>query len=196
MSHYYDAKQEGVKSNPKRIAYTFNTIDFSFMTDHGTFSKDHIDSATELLLKNVTVPPGSTILDLGCGYGVIGIILSKLYEGQTTMVDVNERAIALARENISRNNVDADCILSDGFSALNAAQFDFIISNPPIRIGKEKLYQLLDEAYNHLTTKGALFIVMHKKHGALSAMKHLNKRYTVSLVKRNKGFHVIKCKKR
>ena len=195
MSHYFDAKQDEVKSNPKVVDFNFATIEFSFKTDHGTFSKDHIDSATELLLKNINPLNAKNALDLGCGYGTIGIILNKVYGLDTIMVDVNERALALAEENVKRNNASANILKSDGFNALKGQTFDLIISNPPIRIGKEKLYQLFRDAYDYLNSGGRMILVMHKKHGALSAMTYLKTRYTVSLIKKHKGFHVIECKK-
>jgi len=195
MSHYYDAKQDDVKSNPKRVAFNFRNIEFSFKTDHGTFSKDHIDSATAFLLDNIDPKDAKSMLDLGCGYGTIGIVLNKLFGFITTMVDVNERALKLAEENVKLNHAEATILNSDGFVELSNQQFDLIISNPPIRIGKEKLYKLFDEAHDHLRTGGRMFLVMHKKHGALSAIEHLKTRYTVSLVNKQKGFHVIECKK-
>ncbi len=195
MSHYYEPSQKDVKSNPKKITYTFRSNTFEFTTDHGIFSKDHVDDATHLLLESIQLKSNQKVLDLGCGYGVIGIVLNIIHGAQVTMVDINQRALDYAQGNVIDNHSTASVINSDGFSAIEEETFDIIISNPPIRIGKQKMYAMFLQAKAHLNNHGALWLVMHKKHGALSAMKYLEQHYNVHCVKKTKGWHIIECRK-
>ncbi len=192
MTHYFSKNQDPLKHDEKQISYTFEQETFTFTTDSGVFSKDHVDDATDLLLNNITIQPQEDVLDLGCGYGVIGTVVSKRFEANLTMIDVNLRALDLTRKNLNFNNASATVFESDGFSNVNQV-FDHIVTNPPIRIGKKQLYTIFENAKAHLKFKGLLWIVMHKKHGALSAIKFLKHHYQVSVLTKQKGFHVIQC---
>lgn len=194
MSHYFSNNTK-TKSNQFIIEYTFKDVSYKFISDHGVFSKNHIDYATDLLLNHVLINPSEKVLDLGCGYGVIGIILSKHHKAHVTMVDVNDRAIHLAKTNAMNHHVDAEIFHSDGFNLVNQT-YHHIVSNPPIRIGKQAMYQLFLDAKKHLVEEGSLWLVMHKKHGAQSAMDFLKHHYHVNLVEKQKGFHIIQCIKR
>ena len=191
MSHYF-SKQPTTKSNPQAIEFHYHNHKFVFNSDRGVFSKDHVDFATQLLIESVEVQKNQKVLDLGCGYGVIGIVLSKITPLELTMIDVNQRALELTNQNLLKHGVNAEVIESDGFEKLTET-YDHIITNPPIRIGKTSLYKLFFNAKSHLKPKGILWIVMHKKHGVLSAVKYLNELYTVNTVIKQKGFHVIAC---
>ena len=194
MSHYFTKKPE-VSSKPQTINYAYLGHDFEFTTDQGVFSKDHVDLATNLLLSNTTVTCKDSVLDLGCGYGVIGIVLAKIFDAKVTLSDVNQRALSLAKNNAKKNNTSVEVIESDGFEHINKT-FDLIITNPPIRIGKPALYQLFLDAISHLETHGTLLFVMHKKHGVESAIRFLSTNHNVSLINKHKGFHVVACNKR
>ncbi len=191
MSHYF-SKHQTKESNPQTIEYTFKNKQFKFETDTGVFSKDHVDSATNLLLNHISIEDNQGILDLGCGYGVIGITLATFYKIDLTMIDVNERAINLTKKNTEKHHVKANILVSDGFEHIDKT-FDHIVTNPPIRIGKEKLYQLFLNAKSHLKPQGILWLVIHKKHGALSAIKYLSTLFDVKIVTKDKGFHVLAC---
>ena len=191
MSHYF-SKHQTKESNPQIVEYTYKNKHFKFETDTGVFSKDHVDNATNLLLNNVSIVNNQNVLDLGCGYGVIGIALASYYNIDLTMIDVNERAINLAKKNAKEYQITAKILVSDGFEKINQT-FNHIVSNPPIRIGKEKLYQLFLNAKSHLKPQGILWLVIHKKHGALSAIKYLNTLFDVKVVAKDKGFHVLAC---
>lgn len=193
MSHYFSKNLE-TKSKETIIEYTYKDIAFKFKTDHGVFSKNHVDDATDFLLHQVLINQGERVLDLGCGYGVIGVVVSKIHRADVTMVDVNERAIHLAKVNLELNNQKAQVFLSDGFNLISNT-YHHIVSNPPIRIGKKAMYQLFLDAKKHLVDQGSLWIVMHKKHGALSAIDFLGEHYRVKVLKKQKGFHIIQCVK-
>lgn len=195
MSHYFDEKQNTLKSNQKTLTYTFNNHQFTFISDHGVFSKDHVDSASDLLLRTIQVDSSvRRMLDLGCGYGVLGIVLGKIYPLDVTLSDVNERALNLAQKNASINHVETRVIKSYALNNIDG-DFELIVTNPPIRIGKQALYDIFIQIRDHLTPQGECWMVMHKKHGALSALKFLNQIGQAKIIDRHKGFHIILFKK-
>ena len=196
MTHYFSEKNETLKSNPQKIAFRVNNTPLEFITDHGVFSKDSFDRGTEVLLHYLAVEETCTsVLDLGCGYGVVGVYLNKVYGLQVDMVDINERALALAKQNIELNNTAGNVFKSNGLNEVTK-KYDLIVTNPPIRAGKETIYRFFEDSYNNLEQEGMLYVVINKKHGADSAkMKLLAIYNTVSLVGRKKGFQVFSCKK-
>lgn len=196
MPHYFSEDNDTLKSNPKEIAFSVNDTNLKFNTDIGVFSKGSLDRGTKVLLDNLIVEDSDKkILDLGCGYGVIGIYVAKKYELDVNMVDINKRAIELTKKNIDLNNVNAIVFESDGFSNVTD-KYDLIVMNPPIRAGKKVYYQFFEDSVNFLKEEGRLLLVINKKHGAMSAIKFLKTIYlSVEIVGKNKGFNVISCKK-
>lgn len=195
MPHYYSENNDTLKSNPKEIAFRVNDIQLKFKTDIGVFSKDSLDRGTKVLLNHLEIKDDDRrALDLGCGYGVVGIYLSKSYNLSVDMVDVNKRAIELSTENSAINNVETSVYQSDGFSNVEG-KFDLIITNPPIRAGKKVYYKFFEDSVNYLGEEGRLVVVINKKHGAMSAIKYLKTIYSsVEIVGKDKGFHVLLCK--
>ncbi len=191
MNHYFSEKPNSV-SEPKTFKVHIFNQTFTFKSDVGVFSKDHLDFASRLLVENVQLKPDQEVLDLGCGVGVIGLLLKSQVDIKLTMVDVNERAIELANRNFQSLNFKAKVIKSDGFSALKKTKFDHIVTNPPIRIGKKSLYEMLETATHHLHEDGALWVVMHKKHGAESLIHFMEQNHKVETVIRKKGFKLLK----
>lgn len=190
MSHYFENDQNLV-SEIKSFSVSFNDVNFNFNTDNGVFSKGELDFGTKLLIENVLkLNISGNILDLGCGYGPIGIILKKLSDVNVTMCDVNNRAIHLSKMNAKKNNVIVNIINSDGYENIND-KYDYIISNPPIRVGKKKLYELLINAKEHLVKSGELIIVVRKEQGALSLMKDMAVHFSVKVLDKDKGFLII-----
>lgn len=177
------------------IAFRVHNTSLKFNTDNGVFSKGSFDRGTEVLLDYITISDShKTALDLGCGYGVVGIYLAKAHNIEVDMVDVNERALELSRSNLELNEVEGSVFISDGLDQVEK-QYDLIITNPPIRAGKEVVYRFFEDAKKHLNENGDFYTVVNKKHGAKSAYEKLNTLYkTVSLEGRNKGFHVYKCR--
>ncbi len=148
------------------------------------------------MLKYLTISAGDkTVLDLGCGYGVIGIYLGKKYQLNIDMVDINKRAIELSKKNIILNDVEVNVFQSDGFSNISKT-YDLIVTNPPIRAGKKVYYQFFKDALSYLSNNGSLITVINKKHGASSAIKYLESIYkSVEIIGHKKGFKVILSKK-
>jgi len=196
MPHYYSENNDTLKSNPKEIAFSVNGTPLKFITDHGVFAKDGFDRGTEVMLKYLEIPEDTkSILDLGCGYGVVGTYLNKAHNLDVDMVDINKRAVELSMKNITLNKATANVFQSDGFSEITK-KYDLIITNPPIRAGKETIYRFFSDAYQFLNVKGYLALVINKKHGAKSAIKYLESIYqSVEIVGNKKGFQVILCKK-
>jgi len=194
MSHYFSENNDKLKSNPQVIAFSVKNTPLKFNTDNGVFSKNNFDRGTEVLLKYYEFNENhKTCLDLGCGYGVIGIYLNLVHNLEVDMVDVNKRAVELAKSNVLLNNSKANVFYSDGLNEITN-KYDLIITNPPIRAGKEVIYRFFEDASKFLNENGEFFIVINKKHGAESALNKLNTIYkTVEVINKNKGFFVIKC---
>ena len=187
---YYFTNDESLKSEIRTNKVIINNLPFTFYTDNGVFSKKGLDFGTRSLLEALNIKEGN-MLDLGCGYGPIGIYLAKKYNIIPDMVDVNIRSINLAIKNASLNNVNVNVFESDGFSNINKS-YDYIITNPPIRVGKEKLYELLNDSLKHLNQNGELWLVISKDQGAKTLIKDFEKKCHVTLVNKNKGFYIIK----
>ena len=195
MVHYFSENNDNLKSNPQLIAFSVNNTPLKFNTDNGVFSKNNFDRGTEILLKYLVVKESfKKALDLGCGYGVIGIYLNKAFNISVDMVDINKRAINLTKSNVELNETSANVFLSDGFENIDG-KYDLIITNPPIRAGKEIIYHFFEDANKHLLEDGEFYLVINKKHGADSALVKLKTIYNdVEIVNKKKGFQVIKCK--
>lgn len=189
---YYFSNDETLKSEIKKVDVVINSNHFSFFTDNGVFSKKGLDFGTRTLLESINEISGK-VLDLGCGYGPIGIYLAKTFNASVDMVDVNERSIGLAIKNAKLNGVDVNVFKSEGYSNINI-KYDYIVTNPPIRVGKKILYKLLFEAKNHLNDNGKMYLVINKDQGAKSLFKDLENEYVVNIISKNKGFMVFECK--
>lgn len=203
MNDHYFTQQPQVKHDEKYISVRFFDKNFIFKTDAGVFSKDRVDFGSTLLIESFEIPKEGKILDLGCGYGPIGIsISSQMQAGEVILADINERAINLAIENAKKNSnhinqqVKLTIIQSDGFEKIEDTNFDYILLNPPIRTGKLSIYKMFREAYEYLNKDGELWIVIQKKQGAPSAIKELESIFSkVEEVERSKGYHIIKSLK-
>ncbi len=193
MAHYF-TNDDNLKSNIKKINTIINGTSYYFYTDNGVFSKGELDFGTELLLKTFcyTYPQEKTLLDIGCGCGPIGIYASKL--GFTVdMSDINKRALHLSKIALKEQQLDANVFLSDAYENINK-KYDYIVSNPPIRVGKEKLYEIIMKAKEHLKEKGELWIVVRKKQGAKSLTEDMKKVYKkTDVIITKKGYCIIKA---
>ena len=192
MSYYFD-RNTNVESNEVTTRAEINGILYTFKTDNNVFSKKGLDFGTRTLLENIDIENISgDILDFGCGYGPIGIVIKSNATANVDMIDINNRALNLARENASINNVNVNIFESDIYSNVTK-KYDYIITNPPIRVGKKILYEILINAKEHLKQNGHLIFVINKAQGAKSTMKDMENYYSVNLICKNKGFYVIDC---
>lgn len=194
MAHYFT--NDHVKSEQFLFEKEICQTRFSFYSDNGVFSKETIDYGTLVLIEQVAKENiTGSLMDIGCGIGVIAIALEKLCHVKAYGVDVNERAVALANQNAKQNHTDATFIVNDGLSNINET-FRTIVTNPPIRTGKKVIYRLFQEAYNHLEKGGVLYIVIRKQHGAQSALNYLSSiLFQTEILHKEKGYWIIKATK-
>lgn len=197
MSQYFE-NDDSIKSSPRSIEYDIFNRHFSLKTDLGVFSKNGIDEGTYAFLK-VLIPLQlkGRILDVGCGYGALGLTLASFIPSSDfVLVDVNDRALNLASENIKRLNLrNVTCLRSDIYQNVEG-QFDSIVINPPIRAGKKVIYQMFSGAYDYLVNGGSLFIVIRKSHGAFSARDYIESVFgNCTLLKRDKGYYIYQARK-
>ncbi|MRH44825.1 methyltransferase [Aquibacillus halophilus] len=199
MSEQYFSKQPQSKSNEKTWTFELRENKLSFTSDHGVFSKSEVDFGSRLLIQAFSAPEISgDILDLGCGYGPIGLSLAKAFpESKLVLTDINERAISLAKKNAENNDiVNVEFAISDRFEALQNRRFSAILTNPPIRAGKKIIFQMFEESYDALLSRGELWVVIQKKQGAPSTQKKLEEMFdSVEVVAKDKGYYILCAKK-
>ena len=194
MSHYFT--NDKVKSNEKTINIKIKDISLKLTVDNGVFSKKGLDFGTRTLLESIeTENLKGDILDFGCGYGPVGIYIAKQTNLKIDMADINERALALSKKNAKLNNVDVNVFQTNIYSNIDK-KYDYIITNPPIRVGKKILYEILFESLKHLKEDGKLFLVINKNQGAKTLLKDLNEKYSANVIKKNKGFYIIEAQNR
>ena len=197
-NQYFSKNNDNLESNPQIISAKIGDFSFKFKTDIGVFSKDFLDYASKLLLENMDfdMPKDEAILDIGCGYGPIGIYAKKVTNNPVVMLDVNPRALALSRENLVLNNVSAEVVESDCLDGVLDRKFALAICNPPIHAGKNVVYKIFEQAYEVLEKNGTFWIVIQQKHGAPSAIKKLESVFEkVEITYKKKGFYIVKSTK-
>ena len=168
---------------------------FQFYTDAGVFSKKMIDYGSQVLLSALDLEAGNTLLDVGCGYGPLGISLAKVQGVKVTMIDINSRAIDLAKQNAERNKVEATIFQSKIYEQVEG-KFGHVISNPPIRAGKQVVHEIIEKSKDFLETGGDLTIVIQKKQGAPSAKSKMEDVFgNCEIVKKDKGYYILRSVK-
>lgn len=198
MSEHYYSRKPSVAHDLHTIEETMRGRRFMFVTDAGVFSKKGVDYGSRLLVETMVFSVDARVLDVGCGYGPIGLSAAVLaHKGSVTMVDINERAVELARQNANRNNVgNVEILQSDLLSEVKGQTFDAVLTNPPIRAGKEIVHRLFEQAHEVLVPGGALWVVIQKKQGAPSAYDKLETLFArVEKVERDKGYWILKATK-
>lgn len=192
MGQYFT--NEKLPSNVRKTECFVLGNKFTFLTDNGVFSKDGLDFGSRLLLETIPLDEvGGKILDMGCGYGVFGIVVGKLTSAYVDMVDVNLRALHLAERNAKENHVENVNIFESNVYQNVSAKYSSIITNPPIRAGKQVVYDIVMNAKNYLKENGKLFLVIRKEQGAKSLIVDLETVYTVKVLEKKKGFFILEC---
>ena len=196
--HYYSNKPE-TESKPRQWKFTLLGFEFKFETDAGVFSKSEVDFGSRVLIDAFEMPEvEGDVLDVGCGYGPIGLSIAKSNPDRFVhMMDVNTRALHLAEKNASMNGVQNVRIFeSDGLSSVGDVKAAAILTNPPIRAGKETVFRFYDGAFEKLVNGGELWVVIQKKQGAPSSVSHLEEMFSeVDVVEKKKGYWIIRAKK-
>jgi 16S rRNA (guanine1207-N2)-methyltransferase len=198
MSQHYYSQQPEARHDRRSINTELRGKSLRFTSDAGVFSKGDIDYGSRVLIEAMVIPDGAGVLDVGCGYGPIGISAAYLApKGHVTMIDINSRAVELARENAQHNGIrNVTVMQSDVLSAVQGRKFDVILTNPPIRAGKAVVHQIFEQAYDHLHEGGSLWIVIQKKQGAPSAVAKLESLFpVVEEVGKDKGYRIIRAQK-
>ena len=196
MDQYF-TREPSSESRPVICEFEDRGRKYVFETDAGVFSRGEVDQGTEILLKALPDLDGD-ILDLGCGWGVVGTCLKgRNPDARIVMVAVNLRALELSRKNLSRNGASAEVLESDGFEGIRDRTFDAVVTNPPIRAGKEKVYEMLGDAARSLKSGGQLFVVIRKQQGAESCMRYLKTLFDeVEKIDRSAGYWVLQARER
>ena len=192
MGQYFD--NENLPSKMVKTECFVLGNKFTFYTDNGVFSKDGLDFGSRLLLETIPLEEvGGKVLDMGCGYGVFGIVLNKVNSCAVDMVDVNLRAIHLANINVHENHcINVNAFESFTYSNINS-KYSCIVTNPPIRADKKVVYDIVMNAKDYLEKEGRLFLVIRKEQGAKSLIVDLKKIYNVEVLEKKKGFFIVKC---
>lgn len=196
--HYYTQKPT-VKHNVREIEFQVGDRKLRLMTDAGVFSKSEVDFGSRLLIETMVLPAKARILDVGCGYGPIGLSAAfKCPSGHVTMVDINERAIELAAQNAERNGIrNISVHQSDKLEAVQTEKFDVVLTNPPIRAGKQTVHAIFEQAYECLNSGGALWVVIQKKQGSPSAFAKMEELFgEADEVTKDKGYRIIRAFKK
>ena len=192
MGQYFT--NENLPSNVKVTNCVVRGHKFNFLTDNGVFSKNGLDFGSRLLLESIPLEEvGANVLDMGCGYGVFGIVINKLTNASVDMVDVNLRAMHLAKRNIKENDCTNINVFESSCYSNVTNKYNTIITNPPIRAGKKIVYEILMNAKEHLLENGNLFLVIRKEQGAKSIISDLKQEYNVEILEKSKGFFIVKC---
>ncbi|WP_176707714.1 class I SAM-dependent methyltransferase [Bacillus sp. FJAT-26390] len=198
MSNHYYSQSPDVKHNRQIHEASLRGFSFRFMTDSGVFSKSGVDYGSQVLIDALMLDDKAKVLDVGCGYGPIGLTSAKLApNGLVTMIDINERAVELSRENAKLNNITNVTVLqSNVYEAVKHMKFDAIVTNPPIRAGKSVVHQIFEEGYELLEQGGSMWVVIQKKQGAPSAKAKLESLFSdVEEVTKDKGYRIFRAVK-
>lgn len=192
---YYEDNRD-LAHDVQELSVELLGLSLHFLTDAGVFSKNAIDYGSRVLLDNFQPEGAKTLLDVGCGYGTLALTLAKKYGLKATLVDVNSRALDLAKKNADKNNIEVNDIFLSNIYDNVEGKFDAIISNPPIRAGKEAVHTILSDAYEHLNDDGHLTIVIQKKQGAPSAQKKMRDVFgNCEIVAKDKGYYILRSYK-
>ena len=197
MNHYFTDNRQ-LAQNRKDLSFRFSCFNLTFTSDSGVFCKDKIDEGSKIFLETLAKQSlGKKMLDVGCGYGVLGITLKKCFaESHVDMIDVNPRAVELAQLNAKQNQCDVNICISNLYEQIHDCDYSDIITNPPIRAGKKVIYEIFRQAYDHLLEEGCLWVVIRKQQGALSAQKYIASIFNnCEVIHKEKGYFILKAKK-
>ena len=195
MTNMYYEKNPTAEHDIHELRVRLLDTSMTFLTDAGVFSKRMVDYGSQVLLNALDLESGKTLLDVGCGYGPLGLTLGKVFGVQATLTDINSRALDLARANAEKNQVNARIFQSNVYEDVEG-NFDYIVSNPPIRAGKSVVHEIIKGAFCHLEDQGSLTIVIQKKQGAPSAKAKMEEVFgNCQILKKDKGYYILESVK-
>ena len=195
MTNMYYEKNPTADHDIHELRVRLLDTPMTFLTDAGVFSKRMVDYGSQVLLSTLDLEPDKTLLDVGCGYGPLGLTLGKVFGVQATLIDINSRALDLARANAEKNQVKARIFQPNIYEEVEG-NFDYIVSNPPIRAGKSVVHEIIKGAFRHLEDQGSLTIVIQKKQGAPSAKAKMEEVFgNCQILKKDKGYYILESVK-
>jgi 16S rRNA (guanine1207-N2)-methyltransferase len=198
MDEHYFTEDPVSEIKEKSFSQIIRSVSLELVSVSGVFSfEPKVDKASELLIRHFS-PSGGSLLDVGCGYGAVGLYLKTLFpEQQITMIDINNRAVEYTLKNAQHNNLKVTVLKSNLYSGIGSYLFDDIVSNPPIAAGKKLNIQLIQEAWDHLNTKGALWLVAFHNKGGSTLKDIMKTRFgNVEDVEKSGGMRVYKAVKK
>ena len=192
--HYFTPLPQS-QSHPGRFSFSYRGHTLVFHTDSGVFSRLNVDKGSLRLLNALPEAMSGAVLDMGCGYGAIGLTLAKANpDCFVTLADINRRAVLLAAANAKENDLSVRTLVSDGFAAVQGERFDTVLLNPPIRAGKQVIYRMFSDTARCLTPGGAFWLVIRKRQGAESAISRLREHFSrVEAADKSGGYWVLRC---
>ena len=192
--HYYTEKPSS-ELKIYKIKFNIRNKDIELFTASGVFSPRELDTGSAILLKNCIINDNWKVLDLGCGYGIVGISLKLLFPSiDLTLSDINERALDFTRKNLKRYNLKASVIKSDSFANIKD-KFDTILLNPPQTAGKQLCFNMIEKSKEHLNPDGILQLVArHNKGGKDLSKKMFEVFGNVKEITKTAGFRVYVSK--
>lgn len=196
MGEHYFTRRPGAAHRPLEVREQLRGRMYVFVTDAAVFSRRRLDPGTRLLIEHLPLPAEGSALDLGCGYGPVGIVMAaESPESRVWLVDINERAVELARRNLTLNGIgNGEAVQGDGFAPVAGMRFSLIASNPPIRAGKRVVYAWVEQAFDHLETGGQLLMVARTSQGARTLARHMAAVFgAVQEVAKGSGYRVLQA---
>lgn len=195
MSHYFTT--DNTEHDYKEIEFKFSGVEFKFKTDRGVFSRDRVDYGTEVLLKGVVKDGvdlnGKKIIDMGAGYGPVGVVLAKTCGAEPLMVEVNQDALEILEDNLVLNNVQGETVTRVQYDMKDNVEVSAYITNPPFRAGKQVVLKMIEDAVEKLHDSGAFYMVVQKKQGMSSYKKEIQRIFgSVEVILKDKGYYVLK----
>ncbi len=190
MSHYFSERPYYSRLRVRRVRVVIRGAYFEYVTAPGVFSSRYVDSGTMLLAENMVIEDGKVVVDLGCGYGVLGIVYAKFApNSRVYMVDVNESALQLARLNAKINSVNNVIVKkSDLYSNIDSDKIEVVLCNPPVSAGLDVNYRIIEETWRRLV-KGGIFQVVYPLKVSERFEKKLSELFTEVNVLAKSGTH-------
>lgn len=198
MCTHYFSERPTVPSRPRTIRARLRDRDWEFVTDRGVFGRTAVDSGTRLLIETMRVGRTDRVLDVGCGYGPVGLVAATLAsEGKAVLVDVNERAVGLAAQNAALNKVtNVEIFQGDAAAPIAGRTFDLAVTNPPIRAGRAALLRLVRQVWAVLRPGGRFVFVVRTAQGAKTLARQVGGLFgTVTELERHRGYRVYEAVK-
>jgi 16S rRNA (guanine1207-N2)-methyltransferase len=198
-TEHYFTSEPGSPRERHTLVVTLRGHELRLVSEAGVFSRARVDRGTRLLIAALDIGSDDRFLDLGCGYGVVGLVAARLApEGQVTLLDINARAVALAAENLRANGIgNAVAMKSDGYEAVAGETFGVIALNPPIRAGLPVVHRLIEQATDHLSSGGRFYLVARTRQGALRLREKMREAFgNVEEAAKGGGYRVFVSRRR